>query len=372
MRSFGQANRPKVCDNIFLSESFRGGYSLTGASRSIVRFPMPGLQLGGLPPRHARRYSRRKLIENGLGTISAMALANGGLPRLAAAREAVSSSSKPDGYIDAHVHVWTPDTGSYPLTEGFRREDMQPASFTPEQLFAHCKPSGVTRIVLIQMSFYGVDNSYMLDTIREHREAFVGVAVIDDEADRPDKDMRRLKPLGVRGFRLVTHERDAEAWFATSGIRSMWKCGAEENLAMCMLCNADVVPAIDRMCERYPETPVVIDHMARIGVDGTLRDTDIDQLCRLARHRKTYVKTSAFYGLGKKTTPYLDMAPMIQRLLDTFGPQRLMWASDCPFQVNPGHNYQDSVDLIAKRLDFLSPSDREWLLRKTADKFYFS
>ena len=72
------------------------------------------------------------------------------------------------GTIDAHVHVWTPDTQKYPLAPGYKKENMQPPSFTPEELFAHCKPEGVERIVLIQMSFYGFDNSYMLDAMRTH------------------------------------------------------------------------------------------------------------------------------------------------------------------------------------------------------------
>ena len=66
------------------------------------------------------------------------------------------------GYIDAHVHVWTPDTAHYPLAAGYKREEMKPPSFTPEELFKHAKPAGVDRINLIQMSFYGFDNSYML------------------------------------------------------------------------------------------------------------------------------------------------------------------------------------------------------------------
>ena len=48
-----------------------------------------------------------------------------------------------------------------------------------------------------------------------------------------------------------------------------------------------------------------------------------------------------------------------------------MWESDCPFQVSNGHKYQDSIDLVRKRLDFLTDDDREWLLRKTAEEFFF-
>jgi hypothetical protein len=65
-------------------------------------------------------------------------------------------------FIDAHVHVWTPDTAHYPLAAGFKRENMSPRSFTPEELFKHTRPANVDRINLIQMSFYGFDNRYVI------------------------------------------------------------------------------------------------------------------------------------------------------------------------------------------------------------------
>ena len=86
-------------------------------------------------------------------------------------------------HIDAHVHVWTPDTAHYPLAAGFKKDDMKPPSFTPEDLFKHSRPAGVTRVNLIQMSFYGFDNSYMLDMIKLYPEVFVGTAVIDPQAE---------------------------------------------------------------------------------------------------------------------------------------------------------------------------------------------
>src|SRR5262245_4491657 len=113
-------------------------------------------------------------------------------------------------YIDAHVHVWTPDVDHYPLAPGFQKQAMKPPSFTPDELFKHSKPNGVTRIVLIQMSFYRFDNSYMLDMMKLHKtrignkdvRVFAGVAVIDHSVDRPDDEMRNLLERGVRGFRI--------------------------------------------------------------------------------------------------------------------------------------------------------------------------
>ncbi len=178
--------------------------------------------------------------------------------------------------------------------------------------------------------------------------------------------------LGVRGFRIYPGNQGVDRWLDGSGMAKMWECGAKENLSICHLVNPDALPSIDRMCWKFPETPVVIDHFARIGTDGIIRDQDVQQLCRLAVHKRTAVKLSAFYALGQKQAPYLDLVSMIRRLLDAFGPERLMWATDCPFQVQKGHTYRDSIDLVFERLDFLSKYDRKWLLQKTAEQIFFS
>src|SRR5947209_1364088 len=105
-------------------------------------------------------------------------------------------------YIDAHSHVWTPDVDRYPLAPGWRVEEMRPHSFTAEELLGHCRPAGVGRVNLIQMSFYGFNNAYMLDAIKAYPDRFVGTAIINPFGPDPGKVMGALLPLGVRAFRI--------------------------------------------------------------------------------------------------------------------------------------------------------------------------
>jgi predicted TIM-barrel fold metal-dependent hydrolase len=277
------------------------------------------------------------------------------------------------GAIDAHVHVWTADTQRYPIAHGFSvKKDMKPASFTPEELFAHCHPSGVRRIVLIQMSFYQFDNRYMLDCMARHPGVFRGVGIVDETKPNVRGTMKALESHGVRGFRLYSNRRKAEAWSRSPGMKEMWACGADRGLAMCLLADPKALPAVERMCQAYPRTPVVIDHCGRIGRKGRIRQEDVDQLCRLAHYPHTHVKISAFYALGAKKAPYTDLGPMIHQLRDAYGASRLMWGSDCPFQVQDGQTYADSIALIRDRLDFLTPHDKHWMLHGTAEKVFFS
>jgi predicted TIM-barrel fold metal-dependent hydrolase len=276
-------------------------------------------------------------------------------------------------YVDAHVHVWTDDTGHYPLAKGHKKQDMKPAVFTPKDLFEHTKASGVDRINLIQMSYYGFDNSYVLDMIALYKKTFVGTAVIDPEADGIEKTMTDLGKKGVRAFRIYPKLTKAkiEKWLEPAGYGKMFAQAARNGQALSCLIDPDALPEIDRMSKRHPGTVVIIDHLARIGASGTIDEKAVEALCALAKHKKVYVKVGAFYALGKKKAPYTDLSDLIEKVVKAYGVERCAWESDCPFQVVGGHKYKDSIDLVKSKLKFLSDGDREWLLRKTAEKLFF-
>ena len=278
-------------------------------------------------------------------------------------------------WIDAHSHIWPPDVDKFPLAPGQTKKDLNPPSFTDDELMVIARPEGVGRVVLIQHSVYHLfDNSYLIDAVRRHPQMFRVQGMVDDHQPHAGATMKKLLPQGVTGFRItpfVRKKEDQDKWLESPGMIEMWKTGAETRQAMCLLINASDLAATDAMCERHPETPVVIDHFARIGVDGEFRDDDIKALCRLARHKHTSIKISAYYALGQKKPPHEELIPMIKRLLDCFGPQRLMWASDSPYQIQGVNNYKASISLVRDRMDFLSKPDREWLLAKTAEKVFF-
>lgn len=304
------------------------------------------------------------------------ALKAGSLAISTIAAATTSASAAGEGsWIDAHSHIWPGEVDKFPLVAGQTVKDLNPRSFTDDELMAIAKPEGVERVVLIQHSVYHLfDNSYLIDAVRRHPKRFRIVGMVDDQAAGPGAAMKKLLPQGVTGFRITPFIRkeQPEKWLDGPGMNEMWKTGGETRQAMCCLINPEQLPGVDAMCEKYPETPVVIDHFARIGVDGQMRDEQIKLLTRLARHKHTSVKISAFYALGQKKPPHLELIPMIRKLYDTFGPQRLMWASDAPYQVQGNNNYKASISLVRDHLDFVSADDRQWLLRKSAEKVFFA
>ena len=57
-------------------------------------------------------------------------------------------------------------------------------------------------------------------------------------------------------------------------------------------------------------------------------------------------------------------------MYDAFGPDRLMWASDAPPALIE-ETYGEQISLVRDRIDFLSGSDRDKLMRDTAERVIF-
>jgi predicted TIM-barrel fold metal-dependent hydrolase len=275
-------------------------------------------------------------------------------------------------YIDAHSHVWTHDTTRYPIASTFRVDDMKPASFAPDELLRLCRPSGVGRVNLIQMSYYRFDNSYILDMIARYPDRFVGTAIVDPLGVDPAKAMSVLVPRGIRAFRIAPNfsGKPAANWLEPPGYAAMFAAAERLNVSLSCLIDPSGFAEVDRMCAKHPNTRVIVDHIGRIGIDGSIRDSDVSALKALARHKNLYIKIGAFYALGLKKPPYLDLAPLIKSIVAAFGVDRCMWESDCPFQVVE-HKYEDSIALIRDRIDGLSRSDRDFLLYRTAERLLF-
>ncbi len=279
--------------------------------------------------------------------------------------------------IDAHSHVWSDDLDQYPLGSWATAADMQPATFTADELLAIAQPNGVDRVVLIQHApLHGYDNSYILDCARERPDTFSVVAMIDERTPNLPERLRDLRDQGARGIRIGptnhadrTLNVDPPNWLNAEGMQLLWQHAIDLGVAVCPLVSAEFLPTLDPMCEKFPETVCVIDHFGRIDMN---KPDTIESLTNLAKHPNVYVKVSAFYKFGDGVAPYDDLIPMINRVVDAFGADRLMWGSDCPYQLNDGNNYADAVELVRNGLAELSDAERRAILCDTAARVFFA
>ena len=194
---------------------------------------------------------------------------------------------------------------------------------------------------------------------------FAVVGALDRAAGIAER-LRANRSLGITGYRIKPENNPQ--WLESDTMKTMWWAGAEHRIAMCPLIRPEYIPTLEPMCRQFPDTPVVIDHCARVDLG---QDDRLQQLCALAKYPKVHVKVSAFYAFGAKKPPYDEQESKVKALFKAFGPRRLMWASDCPYQLNDGNTYAASIAFVRDRLAFLNTQDKDWILRRTAEQVFF-
>lgn len=314
------------------------------------------------------KLTRRQAIQAG-----AVALTTG---TLVSCKRSMSDGGNAPGHIDAHAHVWSDDLANYPLGPWATPAAMKPATFTDDELLATVQPHGIDRVVLIQHApLHGYDNSYILDCARNRPGTFSVVAMINERTPNLKERLRDLRDQGARGIRIGptkhadrTLNVDPPNWLNAPGMQLLWQHAAELGVAVCPLLSPDFLPTVEPMCARYPDTTVVIDHFGRIKMGNK---EHAQWLTTLAKHKNVYIKVSAFKNFGDKRAPYGDLAPLMRLVIDAFGPERLMWGSDLPYQLNDGNTYGDAVALIRDEMQGLSDTDRAAILHDTAAGVFF-
>src|SRR5579864_2211905 len=119
------------------------------------------------------RITRRELGMLGLGALAARAVS-------AEAAEAFP------GATDCHVHIIGPQA-KYPMAAN---RPYTPPEATVAQLKAMHARLGIARTVLVQPSFYGTDNSCMLDALAQLGNSARAIAVI--ALNTPDQTLREM------------------------------------------------------------------------------------------------------------------------------------------------------------------------------------
>jgi predicted TIM-barrel fold metal-dependent hydrolase len=230
----------------------------------------------------------------------------------------------PAGACDCHVHI-VGDPARFPMAAD---RIYTPPLASPEMLLDLQRDLHLERVVLIQPSFYGADNSALLDAMKQlGPNRTRGVAVVGETASGADLDA--MAKAGVRGVRinLETAGEFDPAVGARKLQAAMVQC-RPRGWHIQLYTRPSVIAALGDMLSKSP-VPLVFDHFAGAQAASGLAQPGFDTVLALVRSGKAYVKISAPYRASKASAPYTDIAPFAAALV-TANPDRVLWGSDWP------------------------------------------
>ena len=264
--------------------------------------------------------------------------------------------------LDSHVHVWKHDP-EYPFAAGAKVPDRDA---TPETLLALMKANGVAKTVIIQVIHYKYDNRYLASVLKQYPDLFQGVCRVDPLDPASPDHLSSLTEQGFRGVRLSPSGDSSGDWFRGPLMPPLWKRCADLKVPMTVLAPVTRMPDVASLLEKLPDLTVVIDHMADCPID---KPAELEKLIALKRYPNVFVKISHTWSISRQPYPWLDAQQYVHRLYDSYGPRRLMWATDWPI-IESHATYAQALTVVRDEMHFLNAEDRQWILSKTIEQVW--
>lgn len=247
--------------------------------------------------------------------------------------------------IDGHAHVFSRELD---LTSARRYSPDYDATLA---LYQHTlQGHGLSHGVLVQPSFLGTDNSYLLDALKQAPGQLRGVVVVERDISRAElNDMDRL---GVVGLRLNLMGK-ALPDFSEPEWKVLFAHVAELDWHVELHRHVADLPGLIRALMPFG-VKVVVDHFGRPDARLGLEQPGFREMLELGLGGQVWMKVSGIYRLEGSEQENLDFArAALPLLVQSFGPQRLVWGSDWP---HTQHEKQVSYGTVVEQLQALGCS----------------
>lgn len=270
--------------------------------------------------------------------------------------------------IDAHLHLWKSDP-NYPDQQS---TTVSPACDIPESLLRdYMEEFGVHRAVLVQPMYPGEDNSLIADVANAQPDRYKAVCVVDPtQAGAEDRLSYWVEEKNCRGLRLRPVFPPEEACFGKPESFPLWERAAQLGVIINALVRPQHLSALQTVVAKFPQVPVIVDHMGFPHIAEGTTGSDFQLLLGLAKFPNVHIKATGLCYYSQQAYPYTDCHEFIQAAYNAFGPERLIWGSDFP-HVLLSTGYRRSLLIPERCYSFMSTADKELLLGGNAARLYW-
>jgi len=234
--------------------------------------------------------------------------------------------------VDAHVHIFH---GGMPMVAKPRHKPDY--DFTAEKLIETLDAHGVSLAVIAAASPWGDYNDYTIASLRRFRR-LRGTVFLAPTTERIVLD--EMKRDGVAGVRLpwidLPELPDLASWDFKRFLRRLADLDMHIHPHIEGRKLPQILPALEASGVK-----VVLDHIGRPEPETGVNGEGFKRMLASIEKGRTWVKLSAGYRFGPAA------ADWARELVKRAGPDRLVWASDCPF-VGEEKNvtYQQTIDWL--------------------------
>ena len=250
--------------------------------------------------------------------------------------------------IDAHQHFWRPERGDY----AWLTPDMPICrDYGPHDLWPLHDAAGIGGTITVQAAPSEAETAFLL-AIAERQPRVLGVVGWTEfEADGAAARIRELAASpGLVGLRPMVQDLPDDTWLTRREVDAAFEAMEATGLAFDALVHPRHLAPLLKRLGRHPGLRSVIDHASKPRIaagdlEGWRKDMRV-----VARETDAFVKMSGLVTQAGEDWSVEALRPVVDHLVDTFGPERIVWGSDwpvvelaCPFEAW----WEESAELLA-------------------------
>lgn len=181
-------------------------------------------------------------------------------------------------------------------------------------------------------------------------------------ADRLAELCDRLSPAGVSHYLAAGND----GWLRSEEGRAFFGAAGRRGLVVSLAATPGWFADIREVAASVPATPVLLNHLALVMLhpDGVAAGLDVVRQ-GAGRHNLIVKVSGYYYGSDRPGSyPFADRLEIVRAFYETWGPDRMVWASDYPASA-PHITYRQSLEAVREYADFIDPGDLPLVLGGT-------
>ncbi|MCC6169278.1 MAG: amidohydrolase family protein [Caldilineaceae bacterium] len=241
--------------------------------------------------------------------------------------------------VEWNAHMFSGDLVAYPFHPRavYTPDPAHLAADPLADYLARMDSLGIDRAVLVHPEPYGDDHRLILDCLRREPDHFLGTALFYPDDPAGPQKLAELVAQEPRIIAVRFHAHRGKEQYLNSfddpGVVALWRAAADLGLVVELHIGPNYANQVAARIADYPETPVLIDHLAEPHMGSAVEYADV---LELAHFPNVYMKLSGLNHFAGDAPLYASARPFTRWVASAFGPDHLVWGSGTP-QIVDAH-----------------------------------
>ncbi|MEN1785521.1 MAG: amidohydrolase family protein [Bacteroidota bacterium] len=271
--------------------------------------------------------------------------------------------------IDAHHHLWHYNPERYKWIDGTMGVLQQ--HYLPQQLQSVYEKNNVVGSVAVQANQSEQETKYLVAQAKEFSFIKGIVGWVDMLSEDFEKSLEQFQEFPIiKGFRHILQQEPKGFMLQQKFVDAISTMGSKGYVYDILVKHTQLVDVMGLVAQIPEEYPLVLDHIAKPNIKNRTFDQWERYMAKLSERPNIYVKLSGMVTEADwKSWKYRHLKPYMEKTLELFGANRVMFGSDWPVCLLAAE-YEEVLGTVTQFVQSLTADERKQIMAETATEAY--